>query len=149
MPDIALFQPDIAQNLGTTLRTAACFGSHVHIIEPCGFPLDHKKLKRAGMDYIDHVTILRHMDWEHFSNWCQNHNKRLVLLSTKAPTPYTDFTFTEHDILIAGRETAGVPDFIHEQCPHRIIIPMQHQMRSLNVAVSVAIVVAEAKRQLG
>ncbi len=148
MPDIALFQPDIPQNLGTNLRTAACFGTNIHIIEPCGFPLDDKRIRRAGMDYIEHVEIIRHISWQEFVDWAEKHNKRTILLSTKAATPYTKFCFNKNDILIAGRESAGVPQYVHDYCVNRIIIPMKAEVRSLNVAISLAIVLSEARRQL-
>lgn len=146
--DIALFQPDIAQNTGTTLRTAACFGSQVHIIEPCGFPFDDRKFKRAGMDYIQHVLITHHLSWEHFYSWAQEHQRRLVLMTTKTDTSYTNFSFLPNDLLIAGRETAGVPEYIHEACVHRITIPMHNQVRSLNVAIATAIILSEGIRQI-
>jgi tRNA (cytidine/uridine-2'-O-)-methyltransferase len=145
---IALYQPDIAQNLGTTLRTAACLGVDVEIIEPCGFPLDDRKLKRSGMDYIEHVKYTRHASWDDFKDWAANNNHRIILLSSKASVPYTDFKFQPNDILMAGRETAGVPDYVTEYCENRVTIPMQNNMRSLNVAVSVAIVLGEALRQV-
>lgn len=148
MIHIALYQPDIPQNLGTSLRTAACFGCTIHIIEPCGFPLDDRKLRRAGMDYIDFVTYIRHNSWQDFYEWTQANHKRLVLLTTKTPTSYTDFKFELNDILLAGRESAGVPDIVHHACTEKVTIPMQTGMRSLNVAVSVSIVVSEAIRQL-
>jgi tRNA (cytidine/uridine-2'-O-)-methyltransferase len=144
---IALYQPDIAQNLGTTLRTAACLGIDVEIIEPCGFPLDDRKLKRSGMDYIDHVKYTRHNDWNSFKNWAKDSNHRIILLSSKATTSYTDFKFQPNDILMAGRETAGVPAEVSAYCENSVTIPMQGAMRSLNVAVSVAVVLGEAIRQ--
>ena len=146
--DIALFQPDIPQNTGTTLRTAACFGSHVHIIEPCGFIFDDRKFKRAGMDYIQHVQITRHLSWDYFYQWAAQNQRRLVLMTTKTDLAYTRFDFLPQDILVAGRESAGVPDMVHDNCSQRITIPMQHDVRSLNVAVATAIVLSEAVRQV-
>jgi tRNA (cytidine/uridine-2'-O-)-methyltransferase len=144
---IALYQPDIAQNLGTTLRTAACFGVDVEIIQPCGFPLDDKKLKRSGMDYIEYVKYTKHDSWGAFKDWAENNNHRIILLSSKASVPYTQFQFQKNDILMAGRETAGVPDDVSAACENKVTIPMQGGMRSLNVAVSVAVVLGEAVRQ--
>lgn len=146
---LALYQPDIAQNVGTLLRTAACFGVDVDIIEPCGFPFDDRKFKRAGMDYIHHVHYQKHASWEQFK---QNQESlpslpRIILLSAHAATPYTEFSFREDDILLLGRETAGVPDAIRDSVDARVIIPMQAGMRSLNVAISGAIVLSEAIRQ--
>lgn len=145
---LALYQPDIAQNLGTTLRTAACLGTEVHIIEPCGFPLDDRKLRRAGMDYIDHVKYSRHSSWEKFKIWIEQEQLRLILLSSKAKQSYTEFQYLPGDVLLLGRETAGVPSEISDYCPHKVTIPMQENMRSLNVAVSAAIVLSEAIRQI-
>lgn len=145
---LALYQPDIAQNLGTTLRTAACFGADVEVIAPCGFPFDDRKIRRAGMDYIDHVNYKLHDSWDDFKNWAANNSRRIVLLSSKATCIYTDFSFQPDDILLAGRESAGVPDDVAEYCQHKVTIPMQPAMRSLNVAISVAIVLSEAMRQL-
>ncbi len=148
MPSIALYQPDIAQNLGTTLRTAACFGCHTHIIEPCGFPFDDRKLKRSGMDYIDFSTITRHASWQHFVHWLESSQHRLILTTTKTNQAYTHFTFTDNDIIMAGRESAGVPDEVHDYCKNRVTIPMQGTSRSMNVAVSTAIILSEAVRQI-
>lgn len=145
--EIALYQPDIAQNTGTTIRTAACFGSHIHIIEPCGFVFNDRKFRRSGMDYIDQVDITRHLSWEKFYQWANDTMRRLVLMTTKSDVAYTDFNFTSNDILIAGRETAGVPDNVHNACAHRITIPMHSNLRSLNVAIATAITLSEAIRQ--
>lgn len=149
MPSLVIYQPDIAQNLGTMLRLCACMGIDAHIIEPCGFPLSDAALRRAGMDYIDHVHITRHISWSHFQDWRKkNHPEtRLVLLSTKASAPYTDFQYQPDDFLMVGRESAGVPDDVHNASDARVLIPMQGGMRSLNVAISAAMVVGEALRQ--
>lgn len=150
MLKLALYQPDIPQNLGTNLRTAACFGVDVEIIEPCGFPFDDRKFYRAGMDYIEHVKYTRHNSWEKFKEWAESGNQRIVLLSSKATSPYTDFQYKTGDILLLGRETSGVTTEITEYCgQNAVTIPMQNGMRSLNVAVSGAIVLGEALRQLG
>ncbi|MCE3232650.1 MAG: ((34)-2-O)-methyltransferase [Rickettsiaceae bacterium] len=145
---LALYQPDIAQNLGTSLRTAACLGIDVEIIEPCGFPLDDRKLKRSGMDYIDYVKYTRHKSWEHFKEWTEENNSRIVLLSSKASISYTKFNFLPNDVLMVGRESAGVPPEVVEYCTNAVTIPMKNGMRSLNVAISAAIVLGEALRQI-
>lgn len=150
MPILALYQPDIAQNVGTMMRTAACFGIDVAIIEPCGFPFDDKKFKRAGMDYINYVNYEKHASWEKFKLWNNSKPKpsRIILLSAHADTKYTKFSFKEDDILLLGRETAGVPENVRDESDHRITIPMQEGMRSLNIAISGAIVLSEAVRQI-
>ena len=148
MISLALYQPDIAQNFGTMLRFCACMGVKAHIIEPCGFAWNDAKLRRSGMDYIDQVDYQRHDDWESFFAWVQAQAEaRLVLLSTKAAQNYSEFSFQPNDILMVGRESAGVPDEVHEACDERLLIPMKAPMRSLNVAVSAAMVGAEALRQ--
>ncbi|MBZ9721192.1 tRNA (cytidine(34)-2'-O)-methyltransferase [Mesorhizobium sp. AD1-1] len=146
---IALYQPDIAGNTGTILRFAACLGLGVDIIEPAGFPLSDKALKRAGMDYLEMAALTRHVDWHAFEEWRKADSHRLVLLSTKATTPYTSFSFADGDVLLFGRESAGVPDPVHQAADARLTIPMQGTARSINVALSVAMVVGEAIRQLG
>ncbi|MDF2388660.1 tRNA (cytidine(34)-2'-O)-methyltransferase [Nostoc ellipsosporum NOK] len=146
---IALYQPDIAGNTGTILRLAACLGLGVDIIEPAGFPLSDKALKRAGMDYLEMAALTRHVDWKAFEDWREARSRRLVLLSTKATAPYTGFTFADGDILLFGRESAGVPDTVHQAADARLTIPMQGVARSINVALSVAMVAGEAIRQLG
>ncbi|RWC24680.1 tRNA (cytidine(34)-2'-O)-methyltransferase [Mesorhizobium sp.] len=146
---IALYQPDIAGNTGTILRFAACLGLGVDIIEPAGFPLSDKALKRAGMDYLEMAALTRHIDWHTFEEWRRTGARRLVLLSTKVTTAYTSFTFAERDILLFGRESAGVPDPVHQAADARLTIPMQGAARSINVALSVAMVAGEALRQLG
>jgi len=145
---IALYQPDIAGNTGTILRFAACLGFGVDIIEPAGFPLSDRTLKRAGMDYLEMADLTRHVDWHAFEDWRGANARRLVLLSTKAATAYTDFAFSNGDILLFGRESAGVPDPVHEAADARLTIPMQPGTRSINVALSVAMVAGEASRQL-
>ena len=142
---IALYQPDIAQNTGTILRMAVCFGLPVDIIEPCGFIWNSKELKRAGMDYLDKVDVTRHLAWETFIK--KYPNNRLVLLTTKSSVPYTDFSFEKDDILLFGRESAGVPSDVHDYVQHRIRIPMHPEERSLNLAVSCGIATSEAMRQ--
>lgn len=145
---IALYQPDIPGNTGTILRMAACLGLAVDIIEPAGFDLSDRGLKRAGMDYLEQAALTRHLDWEHFNNWRLSENRRLVLLSTKAAQPYTEFAYRSDDILLFGRESAGVPDHVHEISDERIIIPMVQGARSLNLALSTAMAAGEAMRQI-
>ncbi|WP_095090841.1 tRNA (cytidine(34)-2'-O)-methyltransferase [Mesorhizobium sophorae] len=146
---IALYQPDIAGNTGTILRFAACLGLGVDIIEPAGFPISDRALKRAGMDYLEMADLTRHVDWHAFEDWRRAGARRLVLLSTKAAIPYTSFAFASGDILLFGRESAGVPDAVHQAADARLTIPMQGAARSINVALSVAMVAGEAVRQLG
>lgn len=144
---IALFQPDIAGNTGTILRLAACIGAAVHIIEPAGFDLSDRNLKRAGMDYLEMAALSRHLDWRSFEAWRKSEAGRLVLLTTKSADAYTGFSFAENDVLLFGRESSGVPDHVHEAADDRLIIPMREGARSLNLAVSVAMVAGEAIRQ--
>ena len=146
---IALYQPDIAGNTGTILRFAACLGLAVDIIEPAGFDLSDRSLKRAGMDYLAAVTLTRHVSWERFEDWRVPSGRRLVLASTKAAERYTDFTYKPTDILLFGRESAGVPDRVHETVDGRVLIPMVEGQRSINVALSVAMICGEALRQTG
>lgn len=145
---IALYQPDIPGNTGTILRLAACLGLAVDIIEPAGFDLSDKNLKRAGMDYIAAATLTRHVNWERFEETRRAEGRRLVLASTKAAEPYTRFAFQPGDTLLFGRESAGVPDHVHERADARIIVPMVEGQRSLNVAMSVAMISGEAIRQI-
>ena len=145
---IALFEPDIPQNTGNIFRLSACLGIHVDIIEPTGFIFDDKRFKRALMDYIKFINYKSHLDWKEFYQWSQENNFRLVLLTTKSKTKYTNFNFSELDIIIFGRESAGVPDYVHNQVHERLTIPMQKGLRSLNISSSVAMVMGEASRQL-
>ncbi len=146
--DIALYQPDIPQNTGTILRLGACMGVDIHIIEPAGFPFSEKALRRAGMDYIGQVTIMRHLDWEAFSRWRTENGRRLVLLSTKAATFYPDLTYRKDDILLVGQESCGVPEAVHMAADERVLVPMRAGLRSLNVAVAASMVLGEALRQI-
>ncbi|AZO74192.1 MULTISPECIES: tRNA (cytidine(34)-2'-O)-methyltransferase [unclassified Mesorhizobium] len=146
---IALYQPDIAGNTGTILRFAACLDLGVDIIEPAGFPLSDRALKRAGMDYLEMAALARHADWHAFEQWRRANARRLVLLTTKAPTAYAEFAFAAGDILLFGRESAGVPDEVHKAADARLTIAMRPGARSINVALSVAMVAGEALRQLG
>lgn len=146
---IALYQPDIAGNTGTILRLAACLGFGVDIIEPAGFDISDRNLKRAGMDYLASVALTRHVTWDRFEDWRATTARRLVLASTKAAGRYTDFAFRPDDILLFGRESAGVPDVVHEKSDARLLIPMVEGQRSLNIAMSVAMMAGEALRQTG
>lgn len=144
---LALYQPDIPQNAGTLMRLCACLGVALDIIEPCGFLLTDKNLKRAGMDYLEKLDMARHSSWEAFRK--THENSRLVLLTTKTDASFLEFTFDANDILLAGRESAGVPGDVHAACPARVTIPMAAGVRSLNVAVAASMVLAEALRQTG
>ena len=144
---LALFEPDIPQNAGTLMRLCACLGVSLDIIEPCGFLLTDKNLKRAGMDYLDRLDMTRHASWAAFRS--AQAGGRLVLLTTKADTSFLDFKFARKDVLIAGRESKGVPEDVHAACPARITIPMVPGMRSLNVAVAASMALSEALRQTG
>jgi tRNA (cytidine/uridine-2'-O-)-methyltransferase len=143
---LVLYQPDIPQNTGTLLRLAACLGLPVDLIEPCGFVLDDRRLRRAGMDYLDGVELVRHRSWEAYCDSAPA--GRLVLLTTRASTIYTDFGFAAADRLMVGRETGGVPAPVHDQAAARLRIPMAPDRRSINVACAAAMVVGEAMRQL-
>ncbi|UTD25866.1 tRNA (cytidine(34)-2'-O)-methyltransferase [Bradyrhizobium sp. WD16] len=144
---IALFQPDIPQNTGTILRLCACLAVEAHIIEPAGFPVSDRHFRRSGMDYLDEVTIRRHVSWGHFDQWRREDGGRLVLFSTKAARPYLEHRFMDSDILLFGRESAGVPDAVAACADARLVIPIAPQLRSLNVAMSVAMALGEARRQ--
>lgn len=146
---LALYQPDIPQNAGTMLRMAACFGIAADIIEPAGFPVSDRHFRRSGMDYLDHIVIQRHNSFASFEVDRKATANRLILLTTKATVAHTQFRFQTGDILMVGRESAGVPPHVHESADGRVLIPMHAQLRSLNVALSAAIVVGEALRQLG
>ncbi|SEM49172.1 tRNA (cytidine/uridine-2'-O-)-methyltransferase [Sphingomonas gellani] len=143
---IALFQPDIAGNVGTILRTAACMGIAVDLIEPMGFPWSDRALARAGMDYADRVEVRRHVDWDAF---VQANTGRLVLLTTAGATPLNQATFRDDDTLLLGSEGHGVPAEVHARADLRVAIPMRTGFRSLNVAVAGAMVLTEALRQTG
>jgi tRNA (cytidine/uridine-2'-O-)-methyltransferase len=144
---LALYQPDIPQNTGTILRLAACMNVGVDIIEPCGFVLDDKRMRRAGMDYLHRVDLVRHNSWDAFLKSKRDAGGRLLLLSTKAAHIYTDFSYEEKDTLLLGRESEGVPQEVHDEADERLIIPMAEGMRSLNVAITGAMVLGEALKQ--
>ncbi len=146
---IALYQPDIPQNTGTILRMAACLDVPVEIIGPTGFDMTDRGLRRAGLDYLSHVSITRHPSFSQFEDWWHSTNSRLLLLSSHGDTAYMEHRFGQDDILLLGRESAGVPPPIHELADARLVIPMQAGMRSLNIAVASAMVLGEALRQTG
>ncbi len=141
---LALFEPDIPQNAASLLRTCACLGVPVDIVEPCGFLFSDAGFKRAGLDYVERAEIVRHPDWTTFRAKVAG---RLVLLTTKAPLPYTAFGFAADDTLLVGRESAGVPDFVHQGADARVHVPMRTGLRSLNVAQAASMVLGEALRQ--
>ena len=146
---LALYQPDIPQNTGTLVRLCACLGVPLALIEPAGFPTDDRAFRRAGMDYLDQAEIERHPSWTAFEGWRRAEARRLVLFTTAGATAFTDFTFDAGDVLLFGRESAGVPDAVHAAADARLAIPMRPGLRSLNVAVAAAIGLAEALRQTG
>lgn len=148
--NLVLFEPDIPQNTGTILRLGACLNMKIHIIEPCGFVFSEKNLRRYGLDYIEHVAYMLHPSWDDFLSFLSEQPKsRLTLFTTKTTKPYWEVKFTEDDYLLFGKESAGVPDKVHERCDERVTIPMQEKMRSLNLAVSVAMAAGEMLRQQG
>ena len=144
---IALYQPDIPQNTGNIFRLGACMGVAVDIIEPTGFVFDDKKFKRSAMDYIDHIDYKKHTDWQHFYDWAQENKFRLILMTTKSKKSLYKFKFHKSDILLFGRESAGVPDNVHQIVDHRLTIPMKEGLRSINLSSSVALVLGEGLRQ--
>ncbi len=147
---LALFQPDIPQNTGTLLRLGACLDLPLDIIEPCGFIFNEKAMKRAGMDYLNLASYRRHNSWDDFLAYRKEHQAeygRIILLTTHASKPYTDFNFQPNDIILMGRESAGVPEAVHNIADSRLLIPMNKNARSINVAVSAVMVIGEALRQ--
>ena len=144
---IALYQPDIPQNAGNIFRLGACLGVPVDIIEPTGFIFDDKKFKRSAMDYINHIEYKRHIDWQHFYDWTKKNKFRLILMTTKTSQSFYEFEFFSTDILLFGRESAGVPEKIHQLVDHRLTIPMKEDVRSMNLSSSVALVIGESLRQ--
>jgi tRNA (cytidine/uridine-2'-O-)-methyltransferase len=146
---IALYQPDIPQNTGTILRLCACVGVVAHIIEPAGFPVSDRNFRRAGMDYLDQVNWMRHDSWTKFEDWRRQKGCRLLLFTTKAATPYLDIRYQASDILLFGRESAGVPSEVAEASDARLVIPIRPGLRSLNVAMAAAMALGEALRQTG
>jgi tRNA (cytidine/uridine-2'-O-)-methyltransferase len=144
---IALYEPDIPQNTGTILRLAACLGLAADIIEPAGFPVSDRAFRRAGMDYLDQVALIRHASFAAFAAWQAHAAVRLVLFTTRAEMSYLDHAFRPEDVLLFGRESAGVPEAVHAAAAVRLVIPMRPQLRSLNVAVAAAMALGEALRQ--
>jgi len=144
---LALYEPDIPQNTGTILRLCACLGVTAHLIEPAGFPVSDRHFRRSGMDYLDQVIIERHASFAAFDEWRRAQKLRLVLFSTRAAAPYLDHAFSPADILLFGRESAGVPDPVHAAADARLVIPMRAGLRSVNVAMAAAMALGEALRQ--
>jgi tRNA (cytidine/uridine-2'-O-)-methyltransferase len=146
---IALYEPDIPQNTGTILRLCACLGIEAHIIEPAGFPVTDRAFRRAGLDYLDHVSITRHGSFAAFQEWRAGLGLRLVLLTTAAETSYLDHAYADDQVALFGRESAGAPQAVHNAADARLRIPIAAGLRSLNVAMAVALVAGEALRQTG
>jgi tRNA (cytidine/uridine-2'-O-)-methyltransferase len=144
---IALYQPDIPQNTGTILRLCACLGISAHLIEPAGFPVSDRHFRRAGMDYLDQVALHRHASWPAFETWRRGERLRLILFTTRAAVSYLDHAYDRRDILLFGRESAGVPDEVQAAADARLVIPMRPGMRSINVAMTAAMALGEALRQ--
>jgi tRNA (cytidine/uridine-2'-O-)-methyltransferase len=144
---IALYEPDIPQNTGTILRLCACLGIEAHIIEPAGFPVTDRAFRRAGMDYLDQVALTRHGSFAAFEAWRRGQRLSLVLISTQAEHSYLDHAFGADEVLLFGRESAGVPEAVHRAADMRLRIPMREGMRSLNVAMAAAMVASEVLRQ--
>ena len=145
---IALYQPDIPQNTGSIMRLAACFGFTLHIIEPAGFLIDDKRLKRVAMDYVAYLELVRHESWNKFYSWSRTQSKRILLATTKASQSYLDVEYQPNDVIIFGRESSGVPNKVHDKSDVRIRIMMQNNIRSFNVSNSCAIIMSEAIRQI-
>ena len=146
---IALYEPDIPQNAGTILRLAACLGVTVHMIEPAGFPTSDRAFRRAGMDYLASVDLMRHASWKAFEDWRRHAGARLVLFTTHARISFLDHSFAADEVLLFGRESSGVPEEVHGAADARVRIPIRAGMRSLNVAVACALGLGEALRQIG
>ena len=146
---IALYEPDIPQNTGTILRLCACLGIEAHIVEPAGFPVTDRAFRRAGMDYLDRVAITRHGSFAAFEDWRRAQGLKLVLLTTAAETSFLDHAYANDQVLLFGRESAGVPAAVHAAADVRLRIPIAAGLRSLNVAMAVALVAGEALRQTG
>jgi tRNA (cytidine/uridine-2'-O-)-methyltransferase len=146
MIEIALYRPDIAPNAATIVRFAACLGLTVRIIEPAGFTWSDSSFRRAAMDYADQATVIRHASWQAFLDAAQG--RRIVLMTTRSALPYAAFAFEAGDILLYGRESAGVPEAVHQRADARLLIPMKEGLRSINVALACAMTAGEALRQL-
>lgn len=148
MTTLAFYQPDIPQNVGAAMRLCACLGVGLEVIEPCGFIWDERKIRQSAMDYYDASGLMRHASWEKFHGLYKG-KRRIVLLTTKAAQPYAGFAFAPDDVLLMGRESAGVPGDVHEAADARLTIPMRPGFRSLNVVNAAAMVLGEAMRQKG
>ena len=146
---LALYQPDIPQNTGTILRMAACLGVSVDIIGPAGFDFSDRAMKRAGLDYLDNVELHKHASFASFETWRRKEGLRTVLATTKASQSYTKFSYRSNDIIMLGRESAGVPENVSDVADELVVIPVREGLRSLNVAVAAAMIVGEALRQTG
>ena len=146
-PKIALYEPDIPQNTAAIIRTCACLGATIEIIEPCGFLFNDKRFKRVVMDYLDEKMIKFYKDYHEFFKNKKKNKERIILMTTKAKASYINFKFKTNDTILFGRESAGVPDFVHSQIKYKLKIPMINNKRSLNIATSVAIILAENLRQ--
>ena len=144
-PKIALFEPDIPQNTAAIIRTCSCLGAKLEIIEPCGFLLNDRRFKRVVMDYMDEKEIKFHQSYNDFFQ--SKKDQRIILMTTKASISYTKFKFEKNDTILFGRESAGVPEFVHKDIKNKLKIPMKNNMRSLNIASSVAIILAETLKQ--
>lgn len=145
--DLALYQPDIANNTGTLIRLGACLGTTIHLIHPTGFPFSPKALARAGLDYVDHAAVHEHASWTAFAQWRHDEGRRLLLLTTRAATSAYGVAYQANDIIMVGRESAGVPDAVADACDLRLRIPMRDGLRSINVALAATLILGEAKRQ--
>lgn len=149
MPRIVLYQPDIPHNTGAILRFAACLGVEVDLVEPAGFDISDRGLRRAGMDYVEQAALRRHASFERFCDWRAEKGGRLLLMTTGATRPYADFPYRADDFLLFGRESAGVLPAVHRQADERLIVPMRSGLRSINLAMTVAMVAGEALRRTG
>lgn len=147
--DLALYQPDIAQNTGSMLRLGACLAVTVHIIHPTGFPFSKKAVKRGGLDYLEHAEFVEHDSYADFTAWRLAASRRLVLLTTRGAVSAYEADYRDNDVLMVGRESAGVPDAVADAADLRVRIPMRAEMRSLNVAMAASLVLGEALRQTG
>ena len=146
---IALFEPDIPQNTGAVMRIASCFNLSLEIIEPCGFVFSDSAIRKTALDYCDNVSYNLHENWQAFQTWRKNENNRLILFSTKADSCYDEFQYQAGDVLLFGRESSGVPDFVHRESEAIVKIPIHKNARSLNLAMAVAIGASHARLQLG
>ena len=149
MLKIALYQPEIAGNVGSVIRTSVCFDAELHIIEPCGFPFDMKRVRKSAMDYIDHAKIILHNSFEEFYQQVKAQNMRLVLASSKASKEYQDFDYNKNDILLFGNESSGVPKKVVDLCDEKIRIATSDNARCLNLAISCAIILSRASIHVG